>query len=298
MRGLRRLRGDVPERGDFRSVIDFLVENLLLLPFLVPAYLVLEWVEAHAGGALGRKLGRVSQWGPFFGAAAGVVPQCGFSAAAASLYAGGVITAGTLVAVFLSTSDELIPVLLSKQMPVSFLCRLVGLKILFAVFAGFAVNAFLFCMGRCGPSPHVGELCAQSHCSCAERKGIVVPALIHTLEIFVFLLVISGVIELVLHFCGGEEALKGCILNKPFVGELLGGVVGLIPNCAVSVACADLYVEGGMSAGALVASSLTGAGMGFLVLFRTHRHLRQNLAILAVVYVFGVVFGTVGGLFL
>ena len=236
MRGLRRLRGDVPERGDFRSVIDFLVENLLLLPFLFPAYLVLEWVEAHAGGALGRKLGRVSQWGPFFGAAAGVVPQCGFSAAAASLYAGGVITAGTLVAVFLSTSDELIPVLLSKQMPVSFLCRLVGLKILFAVFAGFAVNAFLFCMGRCGPSPHVGELCAQSHCSCAERKGIVVPALIHTLEIFVFLLVISGVIELVLHFCGGEEALKGCILNKPFVGELLGGVVGLIPNCAVSVA--------------------------------------------------------------
>lgn len=298
MRGLRRLRGDVPERGDFRSVIDFLVENLLLLPFLFPAYLVLEWVEAHAGGALGRKLGRVSQWGPFFGAAAGVVPQCGFSAAAASLYAGGVITAGTLVAVFLSTSDELIPVLLSKQMPVSFLCRLVGLKILFAVFAGVAVNAFLFCMGRCGPSPHVGELCAQSHCSCAERKGIVVPALIHTLEIFVFLLVISGVIELVLHFCGGEEALKGCILNKPFVGELLGGVVGLIPNCAVSVACADLYVEGGMSAGALVASSLTGAGMGFLVLFRTHRHLRQNLAILAVVYVFGVVFGAVGGLFL
>lgn len=298
MRGLRRLRGDVPERGDFRSVIDFLVENLLLLPFLFPAYLVLEWVEAHAGGALGRKLGRVSQWGPFFGAAAGVVPQCGFSAAAASLYAGGVITAGTLVAVFLSTSDELIPVLLSKQMPVSFLCRLVGLKILFAVFAGFAVNAFLFCMGRCGPSPHVGELCAQSHCSCAERKGIVVPALIHTLEIFVFLLAISGIIELVLHFCGGEEALKGCILNKPFVGELLGGVVGLIPNCAVSVACADLYVEGGMSAGALVASSLTGAGMGFLVLFRTHRHLRQNLAILAVVYVFGVVFGAVGGLFL
>lgn len=298
MRGLRRLRGDVPERGDFRSVIDFLVENLLLLPFLFPAYLVLEWVEAHAGGALGRKLGRVSQWGPFFGAAAGVVPQCGFSAAAASLYAGGVITAGTLVAVFLSTSDELIPVLLSKQMPVSFLCRLVGLKILFAVFAGFAVNAFLFCMGRCGPLPHVGELCAQSHCSCAERKGIVVPALIHTLEIFVFLLVISGVIELVLHFCGGEKALKGCILNKPFVGELLGGVVGLIPNCAVSVACADLYVEGGMSAGALVASSLTGAGMGFLVLFRTHRHLRQNLAILAVVYVFGVVFGAVGGLFL
>lgn len=279
-------------------MIDFLVENLLLLPFLFPAYLALEWVEAHAGDALGRKLGRVSQWGPFFGAAAGVVPQCGFSAAAASLYAGGVITAGTLVAVFLSTSDELIPVLLSKQVPVAFLCKLVGLKILFAVFAGFAVNAFLFCRGRRGPSPHVGELCAQSHCSCAAHKGIVVPALIHTLEIFVFLLVISGLLELVLHVCGGEAALKGCILNRPFAGELLGGLVGLIPNCAASVACADVYAEGGMSAGALVASSLTGAGVGFLVLFRTHRHLLQNLALLAAVYVFGVVFGYVGGLFL
>ena len=104
-------------------MIEFLVENLLLLPFLFPAYLVLEWVEAHAGDALERKLGRVSQWGPFFGAAAGVVPQCGFSAAAASLYAGGVITAGALVSVFLSTSDELIPVLLSKQVPVPFLCK-------------------------------------------------------------------------------------------------------------------------------------------------------------------------------
>ena len=279
-------------------MIDVLIENLLLLPFLFPAYLVLEWVEAHAGDALGRKLGRVSQWGPVFGAAAGVVPQCGFSAAAASLYAGGVITAGTLVAVFLSTSDELIPVLLSKQVPAPFLFKFVGLKIAFAVCAGFAVNAFLACIGRRGPSPHVGELCARSRCCCAARKGIVVPALIHTLEIFVFLLVISGLLELVLHFCGGEEALKGCVLNRPFVGELLGGLVGLIPNCAASVACADVYAEGGMSAGALVASSLTGAGVGFLVLFRTHRHLLQNLALLATVYVFGVVFGYVGGLFL
>ncbi len=279
-------------------MIDFLVENLLLLPFLFPAYLVMEWMESHAGDALEQKLGRVSQWGPFFGAAAGVVPQCGFSAAAASLYAGGVVTAGTLVAVFLSTSDELIPVLLSKQIPVPFLVKLVGLKVLFAVFAGFAVNAFLYCIGRRGPSPHVGELCEHSHCKCAEHKGIFMPALIHTLEIFVFLLLISGALEIVLHFCGGEEALKGCVLNRPFIGELLGGLVGLIPNCAASAACAELYAEKGMSAGALVASSLTGAGVGLLVLFRTHRHHLQNLGILAAVYVFGVVFGYLGGLFL
>ena len=279
-------------------MIDFLLENLLLLPFLFPAYLLLEWMEAHAGDALERKLGRVSQWGPFFGAAAGVVPQCGFSAAAASLYSGGAITAGTLIAVFLSTSDELIPVLFSKQLPVAFIFRLAGLKVLFAVFAGFAVNAFLFCIGRRGPSPHVDELCARSRCRCAEHRGILVPALIHTVEIFLFLLAVSAAIELAMHFFGGDEAIKGLVFNKPFVGELLGGLLGLVPNCAVSAACADLYAAGGMSAGALCASSLTGAGVGLLVLFRTHRHFLQNLGILAATYVFGVVFGYIGGMFL
>ncbi len=278
-------------------MIDFLVDNLLLLPFLFPAYLVLEWIEAHAGDALERKLGRVSQWGPLFGALSGAVPQCGFSAAAASLYAGGVITAGTLIAVFLSTSDELIPVLISKQIPPVFLCKLVVLKILFAVLAGFSVNAFLYCIGRRGPSPHVAELCAHSHCSCGEHKGILRPALVHTAEIFVFLLVVSAVIELALHFLGGEEALAKCVLNRPVVGELLAGLIGLVPNCAASVACAELYAQGGMSPGALVASSLTGAGMGLLVLFRTHRHHLQNLAILATLYAVGVVLGMVSGIF-
>ena len=279
-------------------MIDFLLENLLLLPFLFPAYLVLEWVEAHAGDALERKLGRVSQWGPLFGAVAGVVPQCGFSAAAASLYAGGVVTAGTLVAVFLSTSDELVPVLLSKHVPVVFIVKLLVLKVLFAVLVGFSVNAFLYCVGRRGPSPHVGELCARSRCSCEERKGILVPALIHTVEIFLFLLLVSGALELALHYFGGESVLAGSMMNRPVVGELVAGLVGLVPNCAASVACAEFYAQGGMSAGALAASSLTGAGVGFLVLFRTHRHFVQNLGLLAAVYVSGVLFGLLAGLFL
>jgi len=280
-------------------MIEFITENLLLLPFLFPAYLALEWVEAHAGDALERKLGRVTFFGPLFGAIAGIVPQCGFSAAAASLYAGGVVTAGTLVAVFLSTSDELLPILFAEPgVPGSFLVKLVAFKAIFACIAGFSVNAVLAAFGRCGPSPHVGELCAHSHCSCANRKGIVVPAMIHTAEIFVFLLVVSGAVELALHFCGGEEALQRFVFNRPVVGELLAGLVGLVPNCAASAACAKVYAAGGMSTGALVASSLTGAGVGLLVLFRTHRRLFENLAILVTVYVSGVAFGFLAGLVL
>ncbi len=275
-------------------LVDILVDNLLLLPFLFPTYLVLEAIEAHAGGALERTLGRARRWGPLAGALSGAVPQCGFSAAAASLYAGGVITVGTLVAVFLSTSDELVPVLVSKKMPIALLVKIVGLKVAFGLVAGLAVDAFLRARGARAPSPHVEELCEHSRCGCTEHKGIVVPALIHTAEIFFFILMVSGAIELALHFAG-EDVLNSFVLNRPFLGELLAGLAGMLPNCAVSVAFAQLYAEGCMSAGALMAGSLAGSGLGLLVLFRTHRRMKDNLMILAAVYVFGVVFGHIAG---
>ena len=271
--------------------VDILVDNLLLLPFLFPTYLLLEAIEAHAGGALERTLGRARRWGPVVGSLSGAVPQCGFSAAAASLYAGGVVTAGTLVAVFLSTSDELLPVLVSAKAPLPLMLKIVGLKIVFGLAAGLLVDAFL---RHRHAAPHVGDLCEHSHCGCAGRKGIVVPALIHTAEIFAFILVVSGLVELALRFAG-EDALKGFVLNRPVVGELLAGLLGLIPNCAVSVAFAQLYMEGGMSAGALMAGSLAGSGLGLLVLFRTHRRLKDNLLVLLAVYLFGVLFGHLSG---
>ncbi len=276
------------------KLIDILVDNLLLLPFLFPTYLVLEAIEAHAGGALERALGRARRWGPFVGSLSGAVPQCGFSAAAASLYAGGVITVGTLVAVFLSTSDELIPVLVSKAMPIDILVKIVGLKVAFGLMAGLVVDAFLRARGARTPAPHVADLCAHSRCGCAEHKGIVLPALIHTAEIFLFILIVSGALELALHFAG-EDVLESFILNKPVLGELLAGLAGMIPNCAVSVTFAQLYAQGGMSAGALMAGSLAGSGLGLLVLFRTHRRLKDDLLILATVYAFGVVFGHFAG---
>ena len=273
---------------------EFLLDNLLLLPFLFVTYLVLEMLEARAEGALERGLGRTRRFGPLFGALAGVFPQCGFSAAAASLYAGGAITAGTLVAVFLSTSDELIPVLISEKVPLSLLFKIVAVKVVAGVAVGFAVNAVLKMLGKGGVQLRVDELCAHSRCSCKERKGVLVPALVHTAEIFVFILIISGAVELTLHFVG-EDGLRNLILNKPWAGEAIAGLLGFIPNCAVSVSGAQIYLKTGMSSGALMAMSLTGSGVGLLVLFRTNRHWGANLAILAVLYVTGVVLGRLAG---
>lgn len=275
-------------------MIEFVQETLLLLPFLFATYLVLEAVEAHAGSALESFLERARSVGPLAGALAGAVPQCGVSAAAASFYAGGVVSVGTLLAVFLSTSDELIPVLISKQVPVGLMARIVLLKVAAGIIVGFSADAILRFARHFRREVSVHELCAHSHCHCARHKGILVPALIHTAEIFLFIVVVSGAIELCMHYFG-EDSLAALHLNAPFFGELAAGALGLIPNCAVSVAGAELYCQGAMSAGALMASSFTGSGLGLLVLLRTNRNWRENLAILATVYVTGVALGGLTG---
>ena len=275
-------------------MIEFLRETLLLLPFLFATYLVLEAMEAQAGGALEKFLERARSVGPAAGALAGAIPQCGVSAAAASLYAGGAITVGTLLAVFLSTSDELLPVLISQRVPVSLLAKIVGLKVVAALAVGFLVGGVLTFIRHKRRTVSVGELCQHSRCGCKERSGILVPALIHTAEIFAFIVVISGAIELCMHWFG-EDSLNTLRLNRPFFGELAAGALGLIPNCAVSVAGAKLYIAGAMSPGALMASSFTGSGLGLLVLFRTNRNLKENLVILLSVYVAGVILGFLTG---
>ena len=275
-------------------MIEFVEETLLLLPFLFATYLVLEALEAHAGSALEVFLERARSVGPAAGALAGAIPQCGVSAAAASLYAGGVITVGTLVAVFLSTSDELLPVLISERVPMSLMVKIVGVKLVCALGVGFIVNGLLTFARHRRREVSVRELCEHSRCGCHEHKGILVPALIHTGEIFLFIALVSGAIELCMHFFG-EGCLNALRLNRPFFGELAAGALGLIPNCAVSVAGAKLYLAGAMSPGALMASSFTGSGLGLLVLFRTNRNLKENLLIMGMVYVVGVVLGLVTG---
>lgn len=275
-------------------MIEFIQETLLLLPFLFGTYLVLEALEAKAGSALERLLGRARSVGPVVGALAGAVPQCGVSAAASSLYAGGVITAGSLLAVFLSTSDELVPVLISARAPAGLMVKIVGLKVACGAAVGCAVGAAQALFGHRRRKASVVELCEHSRCGCREHRGIVVPALIHTAEIFVFIVLVSGAIELAMHFFG-EDCLEKLRLTRPVFGELAAGALGMVPNCAVSVAAAKLYLSGAMSAGALMASSFTGSGLGLLVLLRTNRDWRENVFMVLAVYAAGVLLGLATG---
>lgn len=272
-------------------ISDSLLDTAKLLPFLVLTYIVMEYLEHRAGDASARVVRRAGKWGPAIGAVVGVVPQCGFSAAAASLYAGRVISLGTLLAIFLSTSDEMLPILISAHASPARIGQILCFKVAAGLVVGFCTDLIL--RGKQVEHEHIHELCEHDHCGC--EKGIMKSALLHTLQIAVFILIINFVLNLMLTQVGAE-ALGRWIWNKPVMGQLLAGAVGLIPNCASSVAITQLYLEGAMNFGAMISGLLANTGVGLLVLCRVNRHRGENLKIIGLLYGVSVAGGIVAGM--
>ena len=263
-----------------------LADSALILPFLFLTYLLMELLEHKAGDGVENAIKKAGKLGPLAGGALGLVPQCGFSTVAAGFFAGRVVSVGTLLAVFLATSDEMIPVLLGAQVGVGKILTVLGVKLLIAVTVGFLADLF---WRRREADLHLEGLCEEEGCGCAE-KGVWLSTLYHTLHVFLFVLLFNVVIGFALELVG-EEALGAVMRDIPVLGQLIAALVGLIPNCAASVAIATLYTKGVISAGAMLAGLLTGAGAGLLVLFRTNKKVRENLIIVAILLTTGVLFG-------
>lgn len=282
----------------FDILIDVALDTVKLLPFLFLTYLAMEYIEHKTGDKAKETIKKSGKVGPLVGALLGVCPQCGFSAAASSLYAGRIITVGTLVAVYLSTSDEMLPIFLSEQVPALDILKILGLKALIALIVGFAIdiaaNALIKSRSH-SPEPEIGHLCEHDHCHC-EEEGILKSAIHHTLQIIAFIFAISLALGFVIEFIG-QEALANFITNKPIIGELVAGLIGLIPNCAASVVITQLYLEGALSFGAMMSGLLVGAGIGLVVLFRMNENKIRNLEIVGILYVAGVIFGILIELF-
>ena len=265
-------------------IMDTLLDSVKLLPFLFLTYLAMELLEHKAGGRLLKKISVVDKAGPFLGAVFGVVPQCGFSAAASSLFAGRVITVGTLLAIYLSTSDEMLPVFLGEGLPVRVIAVVLGIKFLIALLCGFVTDLLL----RRPKERSVSELCQKERCHC--ERGLFVSAAYHTARTLVFVLLINVMLGVALAFVGTER-LSAFLLRVPFLAPVLSALLGLVPNCAVSVAIATLYARGVLSFGALLAGLLPGAGAGLLVLFRASRREKRFLWFLPALFLIGVAFG-------
>lgn len=268
-------------------------DTLYIIPFLFITYVVMEWLEHKTSGKTEAAIQRAGAAGPFIGAVVGVVPQCGFSAAAATLWAGRVITLGTLFAVFLSTSDEMLPIFLAEAVPLDVILKIIGAKIIIGMVMGFIVDAALRIARRFESPLHIHDLCEQEHCHCHDGEGgILKSALKHTLQvtlfIFIITIVLNGVLEVV-----GEDVLGEFLSANPALSVFGSALVGLVPNCAASIVIAQLYVEGVLGSGAMLAGLLVSAGVGLLVLVRTNRRPTENIAIIVGLYATGVLWGLI-----
>lgn len=264
------------------------LDTLKLIPFLFLTYLLMEFIEHKASGQTTAFIKRAGTLGPLPAALVGAIPQCGFSAAAANLYTGRVITVGTLVAVFLSTSDEMLPILLSGGFPITDILIILAYKVAVAIAVGFAVDGILRLFGKTREDINIDELCDRDDCHC--ERGILHSAIHHTLTTGLFVFLVTIFINAVIFFIG-EEALAMIMYNKPFISHAVAAVFGLIPNCAASVTLATFASEGLITVGTMISGLFSGSGVGILVLFKVNKNLKQNVAITALLVITGFVFG-------
>ena len=278
------------------ALLDAVLDSLKILPFLFVTYLIMEYLESHTEDRVRDLVKRAGWMGPFWGGLLGAVPQCGFSAAASNLYAGRAISLGTLIAIFLSTSDEMIPIMISEAVPVSKMLKLLLVKLIIGILCGFVIDGFCHIRNsRKTGQPEDGEdflierLCEKEHCHC-ESGSIVGSALKHTVHIILFVFVITVLLNLAFLFLG-EDRLTAVISSRPVSGMFLSGLIGLIPNCGASVLLTQMYLHGVLPASHLIAGLLDGAGVGLLILFRVNPDQKENLRITFLLYLLAVVFG-------
>lgn len=276
---------------------DTLIDGIKLLPFLFITYLIMEYLEHKTGDKTKNVIKKSGKFGPLLGGILGIFPQCGFSAAASNLYAGRIITVGTLIAIFLSTSDEMLPVLISESAPIGLIVKILLIKLVIAIIAGFAIDFVVQAVKKKSKKEdskveeEIGHICEHEHCHC-EEGGILKSSIKHTLNIFLFIIIIILVLNTIIYFVG-EENISNLILNMPIVGPLISGIVGLIPNCAGSVIITQLYLSDVISFGSMIGGLLVGSGIGILVLFRVNKNLKENLKILGILYAIGVICGII-----
>lgn len=260
-------------------IIDTGIDCLKMLPFLFAAFLILEALEHYSGEFTNKVLVRVGAAGPIFGALAGCVPQCGFSVMAANLFAGGVLSPGTLLSVFIATSDEAVLILMGNPGRGREIFFLLSVKVAIAVMAGYLTD--MFWKPRPEHPKHLEDLCHD--CGCHDHHGIIRPALNHTVKIVIYLFLFSAALNLLTETIGIEK-LSSFFLGDTIFQPLIAALIGLIPNCAASVILTQLFLDGVISFASVIAGLCTGAGVGLIVLFKMNSDKKENVKIIVLLY--------------
>ena len=291
-----------------KEIIDVLLDALLdtvkLAPFLFAAYLLLEYLEHRSSNKLAAFL-TDGKFGVPGGAVLGCIPQCGMSVAVSHLFSAGAVGAGTLVAVFVSCSDEAVPVLLADFSHLGSIVPLLLSKVALAVVAGYLFD-LIFRRHKFGGGHHTHDhdcdecdrIEEAHHHHCGEKcdSNVFLSALKRSLEVIAFILVVNIVMGFAVHFIG-EEAISAFAQKNKMLQPLFAAMIGLIPNCAGSVVLTQLYINGSIGFGAVLAGLSVGSGVGYIALFKANKHIKENLLIVAYVFVLSTAVGTLIQLF-
>lgn len=270
-------------------VIDTLIDSVKLLPFLFVTYIIMEYLEHKTSNKVKSAIQKSGKFGPLIGGLLGTIPQCGFSVAATNLYATRIINIGTLLAVYLATSDEMIPIMISEGIPIITIIKILGIKLIIAVIVGFLIDLIIQTRKN-AEEEKIVDLCEKEHCDC--EHGILKSALKHTVNIFVFIVIIIFIINMIVYFIG-EENIANFLQANPVLAPVLASLIGLLPNCASSVILTQLYIQNVIPVSTMIAGLLVGAGVGLAVLFKMNKKLKENIEIVVLLVVIGTLSGII-----
>ena len=275
------------------ALMDALIDTLKLIPYLLVTFILIEFIEHKLSKKNQEILTKGNKSKVVVGGLLGALPQCGFSAVAANLFSSKVITIGTVVAVFLSTSDEMLPIMIGEHTKIKELLTIVVFKVIVGIIVGLIVDLIF---NKKSKNKSINDICESEHCGC-NHKGVFVGALIHTLKTTLFILIANVLINIVIFYVK-EETLSNLLLSKNIFTYFIASLIGLLPNCASSVIITEVYLKGLITIGVLISGLLTGSGLGILLLFKNNKNLKENLTILGIIYFVGVLLGFIVDLFI
>lgn len=265
-------------------ILDTILDCLKILPFLFIAFLIIEFFEHKLSHKTEDTIKKAGKFGPLFGSLLGALPQCGFSVLATNLYITRIISLGTLIAIYLSTSDEMLPILIAEKAPIDSILFLVVLKILIGMICGFIIDLII---RKEEPKEHF-EICEHDHCDC--EHGIVMSAIKHTLKILIFIFIITFILNAAFHYIG-EDNIKHIFDKTNFFTPFIAALIGLIPNCGSSIILTELYIANILPLSSALAGLLANSGVALLILFKSNKNIKENLKIVGILYSISVIAG-------
>lgn len=280
---------------------DAIIDSFHILPLLFIVFFIIELIEYFYADKINSFMKKSEKAAPLIGSLAAIIPQCGFSVIASTLYIRKFITKGTLIAIYLATSDEAIPILLANPTHIHYVVPIIGIKIVIAVLAGYLID---FVLKNDKYIPLIQEAdneqdegCCHHSVSKRRKRELIYHPLKHTFNIFLFILIITVLLNFVIAFYTDHSVLHVLLGKVKFLEPVITAFIGLIPNCAVSIALTMLLIKGSISFGAVISGLMSNAGLGILVLFRHNENIKDSMKIVGILLLISIVSGMLIQLF-